>query len=169
MTRCLFPYPHPVLSVPMEEAWLEHGILHARIRQERRGAARPSGFDLATRIAGIALATRLRRAGVLGDAVRIVPGEFLSPLHCRDGSTIVVTGSTADERYNLGSRAALTVFEPRRVRASHFVLAIFDPPFVDFLGWASDREVDAAPRTGNKRVIPVKELRPMASFQSPWI
>jgi hypothetical protein len=157
----MFPYPFPVMQVKVRDAWIEHAEAHGEARREQRGVIKVSNWDVATRVSEIAFIALMSGKGILSQIPEPPIGQFMSPIRLDSGMFAAISSSPADERYNLGTKASLRVRQRFVRTASLHVLSIYDPPFVDFLGWASTASIENMQGEKGFIRVPMAQLRPI--------
>lgn len=155
----LYPYPFPALTVRVKAGWLVHAERHARKLGEKRDQAGLSSWDIAQRLGEIAFGAKYKLINRYPNIGRRFRGFSVR------GKTIAPHTVPFDERHRDHSFVALKVTK-KWAREDLHVLGVYDPPFVDFLGWCFKNTVTEAPDVGGGRTnIPVYELNPMSQLR----
>lgn len=169
MNGTLFPYPFPVLQIDVQDAWIVHANAHAEARRVKKGTRSRSGWDVSARLGEIAFATMARNLGGLAGTVQMKPGDWQPPFLLADGmkvQVVTVEASKKKERCNIGTKASLRVSTNRPLEATAYVLALYDAPWIDFVGWALAAQVESAPVMYRKKVLPCSQLRPIQTLMT---
>jgi len=133
--KTLFPYPFRVVSVRVDPKWVLHAEKHANKIKEDKGKLTVSTWAVAQRVSEIAFAT------ILGDKEANFPiGKWAPSLAYKD-SNIKVHGAPVKEKYNFGSKAKLIVRKTTIRFDDYHILALYDPPYVDFVGYATKHDL----------------------------
>lgn len=161
----MFPYRRNVVQVKVNDSWIEHAEAHAQARRMLRDKIKVSNWDISQRIGDIALRYFLFSLGATETIGGLEVGEWAASPTTRGNLVLAISCAPADERYNMGSKAELRVFRNHASSASIHVAGLYDPPYVDMLGWADTQAVLTRGDDGRgKSCIPVTELRLMSEL-----
>ncbi len=154
----LYPYPFPALSIRVKPGWLSHAERHGWALAKKRQQISLSSWDIAQRLGEIAFGAYYK---LINDYPEI--GKRFRGFPTRRG---IIAAHTVpfDDRHRDHNFAALKVTKKWAREAFH-VLGIYDPPFVDFLGWCFKTTFENAPGGDRGRTnISVRELNSMSTM-----
>ena len=161
----LFPYRYNVVQIRVNDSWIEHAEKHAQKLKEFKGNVKASSWDVSQRIGEIALRYFLLKVGATEQIGGLDIGRRPALPTTKQDLVIAISCPPADERYNTGSNAGLRVFRKYAGEASLYVAALYDPPYIDFLGWVDVQTVLTHGEDQSGRVkIPATELRTMSEL-----
>ena len=161
----LFAYRHAVMQIRVNDSWIEHAEEHAQKLKDFKGGVKTSNWDIAQRVGEIAVRFFLHKVGATKQIGGIESGRRPTLPTTKHNMVVGVSCPPADERWNTGSNAGLSVFKRYVGEASLYIAALYDPPFVDFLGWADVQAILTQSEDQRGRIkIPAMELRTMAEL-----
>lgn len=161
----LFAYRYGVLQIRVNDSWLEHAEEHAQKQREWKGSIKISNWDISQRIGEIAVRFFLHKIGATEEIGGLEAGARPALPTTKQDLVVNVSCAPADERYNTGTNAGLSVFKRFAGDASIHIAALYDPPFVDLLGWVDTKTVMTQSEDPRGRVkIPATELRTMTEL-----
>jgi len=154
----LYPFAYKVVQVRVRDQWMLQAEAHARAIMKRKKTAKISSWDVSQRLGEIAFGTKY-------EILKTYPIEGKRcPPFILYGLTVSVHSSPFDERYKSGNEIALKVMRTYCKNAQIHVLAAYDPPFVDLVGWTVLHELMEAPDINGRTNMPAHTLRPMTTL-----
>jgi len=161
----MFPYRNNVVQIQINDSWIEHAEAHAQARRHLRDMIKVSNWDIAQRLGDVALRYFLYKLGSTESIGGLDVGERPANPTTKGNLVLSISCAPADERYNMGLKAELRVFKNWAGSASIHIAALYDPPYIDMLGWADTQAVLTRGDDGRgKACIPVAELRTMSEL-----
>ena len=161
----MFPYRNNVVQIRVNDSWIEHAEAHAQARRQLRDMIKASNWDISQRLGDIALRYFLHKLGATDAIGGLEVGERPANPTTRGNLVLAISCAPADERYNMGAKAELRVFKNWAGSASIHVAGLYDPPYVDMLGWADTQAVLTRGDDGKgKSCTPAAELRTMSEL-----
>ena len=158
----LFPYRNGVLQIRVNDSWLSHAEAHAARLAGYKGLLKPSSWDVSQRLGEIAVRFLLHKLGATSKIQGLEIGKRPAAPTTKSDLVVGVSCAPANERFNMGTKAKLSVFKKFAGEVSLHVAALYDPPFVDMIGWADAQTVLTQVADQSGRVsIPASELRTM--------
>ena len=161
----MFPYRNNVVQIQVNDSWIEHAEAHAQARRRMKDAIKVSNWDISQRVGDIALRYFLHKLGATESIGGLDIGSRPAHPTTKGNLVLAISCAPADERYNMGAKAELRVFKNFAGSASIHVAGLYDPPYVDMLGWADTQAVLTRGDDGRgKSCIPAVELRTMSEL-----
>ena len=161
----LFSYRYGIIQIRVNDTWIEHAELHAQKVKEYKKNVKVSNWDISQRIGEIAVRFYLHKLGATSSIAGLEYGSRPVMPTTKQNLVVGVYCPPADERWNTGSNAGLSLFKRYVGEASLYIAALYDPPFVDFIGWADVQAILTQSEDQRGRVvIPATELRTMAEL-----
>lgn len=161
----LFPYRTRTVQIRVNDSWIEHAEAHAQLMKNYKNNIKVSSWDVSQRVGEIALRYFLHKIGSIPKPGALELGKRPPHPTTRQNWVIAIVCPPADERYNTGTKAQLRVNKKYVVGTTAHIAALYDPPYIDMLGWVNTDKILA--NTGNAwgRVdFTVSELRTMSEF-----
>lgn len=167
MVDSLFSYRYGVIQIRVNDSWIEHAEKHAQALKEYKENVKVSNWDISQRVGEIAVRFYLHKLGATSQISGMEIGRRPALPTTKQNLVVGVSCPPADERWNMGSNAGLSVFKKYVGDASLYIAALYDPPFVDFIGWADVQAILTQSEDQRGRVkIPATELRTMTELTS---
>ena len=157
----LFPYGQSVMQVKVTRAWIDHAEEHAEARRDLRGIIKVSTWDIASRIADLAFLSVMSSRRMLTEIPDLPIGGYTGAINLVTGDKVSINAAATNEQFNFGAKAALRPRAKFVKKSSIHVLALYDPPYVDFLGWAKTSQVKDYPIVRECHKVPASDLSHM--------
>ena len=159
--KSLFPYAHRVTQVKVQEAWIRHAEKHEEARRKQKGTDKVSRWVIASRISELAFLTVAKVRKLLIAVPDFPVGSYIKAIRIVGGDIVSISSSPADEKYNLGAKAFLVVKPEFIHNETIYVLAVYDSPYVDFLGWIKVSQMIGYAKVKGLYKVPAHDLIPM--------
>lgn len=158
----LFPYRNGVLQIRANDSWISHAEAHAAAARDRKQALKSSPWDVSQRLGEIAVRFFLHKHKAIEVIGNLEVGRRPTPPTTKQDLVVSISCAPANERWNTGTKAKLSVFKRYAGESSLHIAALYDPPFIDMIGWADTQAVITRSEDQSGRVsIPALELRTM--------